>query len=575
MHDFSLLKDLVLILAVGVAVALVLRRVGVPSIAGFIVAGILVGPRAAGLVADTHEVEMLAEIGVVLLMFGIGMELSLEKVRRLWKPILVGGSLQAVLTIGLAAWVATVFSLSLRQGIFIGFMVAVSSTAIVLRGLEYRGTTDAPHGRFALGVLVFQDLSVVPMMLAIPLLAQNGGGGLQPLISLGIAAAVIVGVLLLSKLLVPRLLHMVALAGQRDLFVLVVLLLCVGTAWVVSLVGVSLALGAFLAGLIVAGSDYRSQAMADLIPFREVLASLFFISVGMLLDPLVVVHSPLPVLGMLCGILFAKFFIVAVVGLLIGLPLRVSLITGMTLAHGGEFLFVLLSAADGTGLVAGDLASQLVAATILSMLVTPVLMHVSPQVAAGVSEMWLFRWMGRNRRAVAHGSSVEMSEKRDHVIIAGYGVAGESLSNALRDRGLPYVIVDLNARTIKLLTMQGEPAHFGDVTNVEVLEELGIHSARELVITINDPEAAIRAVSSARETAPDLPILVRVRYVGEVQALLDAGAAQVVPSEYESTIEIISRVLNRQDVPSEEVHSLIEGMHARCRVRSNGSLPPH
>lgn len=565
MHDLTLLKDLVLILAVGVGVALVLRRVGVPSIAGFIVAGIIVGPRSLGLVADTQEVELLAEIGVVLLLFGIGMELSLEKIRRLWKPILLGGSLQMVLTIGLATWIATAFSLSWRQGIFIGFMVAVSSTAIVLRGLEYRGTIDAPHGRFALGVLVFQDLSVIPMMLVIPLLAKTGGSGWQPLIALGIAASVIVGVIVLARLIVPRLLHFVALAQQRDLFVLVVLLLCMGTAWLVSLVGVSLALGAFLAGLVVASSDYRSQAMADLIPFREVLASLFFISVGMLLDPLALAEAPLPVLGLFGLILVAKFAIVVAVGLVLGLPLRVSLITGMTLAHGGEFLFVLLRAAEGTSLVGDEFASQLVAAVILSMVATPVLMYVSPKVAAGVSELWLFRWIGRGQQAAEEEDTDQLD---GHVIIAGHGIAGEELSGALRARGIPYVIVDLNAETIKLLAMQGEPARYGDVTNAEVFEQLGIHRAAELVVAINDPGAAHRAVSVARELAPELPILVRVRYVGEVQNLLDAGATRVVPSEYESAIEIVSRVLIRHGVPSEEVLDHVENMHLRCHART-------
>ena len=565
MHDLTLLKDLVLILAVGVGVALALRRVGVPSIAGFIVAGIIVGPRSLGLVADTHEVELLAEIGVVLLLFGIGMELSLEKIRRLWKPILLGGSLQMVLTIGFATWIATAFSLSWRQGVFVGFMVAVSSTAIVLRGLEYRGTIDAPHGRFALGVLVFQDLSVIPMMLVIPLLAKTGGSGWQPLIALGIAASVIVGVLVLARLIVPWLLHFVAMARQRDLFVLVVLLLCMGTAWLVSLVGVSLALGAFLAGLVVAGSDYRSQAMADLIPFREVLASLFFISVGMLLDPQALAEAPLPVLCLFGLILVAKFAIVVAVGLVLGLPLRVSLITGMTLAHGGEFLFVLLRGAEGTGLVGDELSSQLVAAVILSMVVTPVLMYVSPKVAAGVSEMWLFRWIGRGQQAAVEE---DIDQLKGHVIIAGHGVAGEELSEALRARGIPYVIVDLNAETIKLLAMQGEPAHYGDVTNAEVFEQLGIHRAAELVVAINDPGAAHRAVSVARELAPELPILVRVRYVGEVQNLLDAGATRVVPSEYESAIEIVSRVLTRHGIPREEVLVHIEDMHLRCRARN-------
>jgi CPA2 family monovalent cation:H+ antiporter-2 len=541
MEELNLLRDLMLILAVGVVVALALRKLGVPSIAGFILAGIIVGPRSLGLVTDVHEVELLAEIGVVLLLFGIGLELSLGKLRRLWKQILLGGSLQVGLTIALAAWIAATFALDWRQGVFVGFLVSVSSTAIVLRGLEYRGTIDAPHGRFALGILVFQDLSVVPMMLAIPLLAQTGGAGWEPLLALAKAAAVILGVLLASRLVVPRLLHFVALTRQRDLFVLVVLLLCVGTAWIVALVGVSLALGAFLAGLVVAGSDYRNQALADLIPFREVLASLFFVSVGMLLEPRALIADPLPILGLLGAILVAKFAIVVAVGLVLGLPLRVALITGMTLAHAGEFLFVLLRAAAGTGLMEGQLGSHLMAAAILSMLVTPFLMYLSPRVAAGVSGFGLFRRLVRAREASASGAELAL---RDHVIIAGYGVAGEE----------------------KLLAMQGEPAHFGDVTSVEVLERLGIHRAAELVVAINDPGAAVRAVSAARKLSPDLPVLVRVRYVGEVAELLDAGATRVVPSEYESAVEIVSRVLDRHGVPRAAITAHIEAMHARCRV---------
>jgi CPA2 family monovalent cation:H+ antiporter-2 len=511
-----------------------------------------------------HEVELLAEIGVVLLLFGIGLELSIAKVRRLWKPILLGGSLQVGATIALAAWLATTFGIGWRSGVFVGFLVAVSSTAIVLRGLEFRGTIDAPHGRFALGVLVFQDLGVVPMMLAIPLLAQTGGSGLDALVALGKAAGVIVGVVLASRLLVPRLLHLVAASKQRDLFVLVVLLLCVGTAWVVSLVGVSLALGAFLAGLVVAGSDYRHQAIAELIPLREVLASLFFISVGMLLDPRALAGDPLPILGLLGAILVGKFLIVVAVGLVLGLTLRVALITGMTLAQAGEFMFVLLRAADGTELVDGSLASRLMAAAILSMLITPLLMYASPRVAAGVSEASLFRWLARKRRSSATEDAPKL---RDHVIIAGYGVAGEELAEALREREIPHVVVDLNAETIKLLAMQGEPAQFGDVTNVEVLEGLGIHRAAELVVTINDPAATVRAVVAARRLAPELPILTRVRYVAEVEELLDAGATRVVPSEYESAVEIVARVLGRHGVPQAEIADHVERMHSRCRIK--------
>lgn len=567
MEDLGVLRDLLIIFAIGVAVAFALRKVGVPSIAGFIVAGIIVGPRSLGLIDDVHEVEVLAEIGVVLLLFGIGLELSLEKVRRLWKPILIGGSLQVGATIGIATAAAVAMGLPLVQALFLGFMVAVSSTAIVLRGLEFRGEIDAPHGRFALGILVFQDLCVVPMILAIPLLAGSSGTGWQAALAMIKAVLVVAGVLVASRLVVPRLLHFIARTRQRDLFVLAVLLVCIGTAWVVSLVGVSLALGAFLAGLVVAGSDYRHQALADLIPLREVLASLFFISVGMLLDPVALVHDPLPVLGILVAVLVVKFVVITAVALALRLPLRVALISGMILAQTGEFLFVLMRSADGTGLVQAGFQGQLMAAAILSMLVTPLLMYASPHIAAGVSSF------GPLQRALGVRTLAEQESRpamSDHVVIAGHGIAGMELASALRQRDIGYVIVELNAETVRGLLSQDEPAFFGDVTSEEVLEKLGIHRARELVVTINDPDASIRAVMAARRLAPELPILVRVRYVAEVDELLAAGATRVVPSEFESAVEVVSQVLEGHGVHRDDIEEHVERMHGRCKVKQKG-----
>jgi CPA2 family monovalent cation:H+ antiporter-2 len=570
MEDLSVLRDLLVIFAIGVAVALALRKVGVPSIAGFIVAGILVGPKALSVIDDSHAVELLAEIGVVLLLFGIGLELSLDKVKRLLKPILLGGSLQVGATVGITVAVAVGFGLPLNQAVFLGFMVAVSSTAIVLRGLEFRGEIDAPHGRCSLGILVFQDLCVVPMMLAIPLLAGSGSTGWAPLVALGKAVGVVAGVLVAALLVVPRLLHYIAQTRQRDLFVLAVLLVCIGTAWVVSLAGVSLALGAFLAGLVVAGSDYRHQALADLIPFREVLASLFFISVGMLLDPMSILRDPLPVMGLLAAIIVGKLLVVTAVALAMRMPLRVALISGMTLAQTGEFLFVLLRSADGTGLVAGGFESQLMAAAILSMLVTPLLMYASPHVAAGVSRFgWLQRLLGV-RTVVGPGPTPDL---KDHVIIAGHGIAGMELIDALRAHDIPYATVDLNTETVRELLSRDNPAFFGDVTSEEVLEKLGIHHARELVITINDPEAALRAVKVARHLAPDLPILARVRYVAEVDELLEAGATRVVPSEFESAVEIVSKVLAGHGVARDVIDANVDSMHGRCKVKRSTGDP--
>ena len=284
MPDPGFLKDLVIVLGAAVVVVALLRRVGVPSIAGFILTGILAGPTALGLVDDTHQVELLAEVGVVLLLFGIGLELAVDRLRRLWKAVLLGGGIQVSVTLGCTAVLARAFGLAPGTAVFLGCVIAVSSTAVVLRALSARGELDAPHGRLAVGILVFQDLCVVPMILAVPLLAGDDSSPREILLAIGTAVAVLVGVLVAASFLVPRLLAFVARTRERELFILTVFLVCFGTTWALSLAGISLALGAFLAGLIVAGSEFRHQAMADLIPARDILASLFFVSVGMLLD---------------------------------------------------------------------------------------------------------------------------------------------------------------------------------------------------------------------------------------------------------------------------------------------------
>jgi CPA2 family monovalent cation:H+ antiporter-2 len=291
---------------------------------------------------------------------------------------------------------------------------------------------------------------------------------------------------------------------------------------------------------------------------------MFFISVGMLLDPRALLREPLPIFGLFAAILFGKAIIIFFVGLVMRIPLRVTLITGMILSQMGEFLFVLARAAEGTGLLDGTLTSQLMAAAILSMLVTPLLMYMSPKFAAGVTKFGMLqRYMGLdNVDEQQHAQRL-----RDHVIIAGYGIAGQELASALRLQDIPYAIVELNAETVRKLRQKKEPVFFGDVISEEMLHRLGIHHARELVIAISDPNAALRALGAARRLVPDLPILIRARYVGEVPELLDVGATNVVPSEYESAVEIVSQVLSRNGIPRDHIDAYVENMHLRCRVK--------
>lgn len=541
MHDLSILRDLAIILATAVVVVGFLRRFGIPPIAGYIIAGTIVGPKSIALISDPQQVALLSEIGVALLLFGIGMELSLERLRRLWRSILVGGALQVGITGGIFALLSFALGLTFSQAIFLGFLIAVSSTAIVLRALESRGDLHSPHGRLTLGILVFQDLCVVPMMLAIPLLAGGSSVGGWIWIAALVTVAALIIVLLAAFFLVPRVLHWVAQTRQRDLFILTALLVCIGTAWVATQAGVSLALGAFLAGLVISGSEYRHQAMADLIPFRELLTSFFFVSIGMLLDPGIILRTFLPILAWLALILAAKSLIVMLVVWLMRLPLRVAILAGLSLAQVGEFSFVLISAANGTPLMAYSFGDTLLVAIILSMVVAPLLMSQGPRLAeAAGRRTWLIRLF---RAAPAPDEEGPISRLHDHIIIAGWGVAGRELGHALRAAGIPYLVVDLNPRTVREAAAEHEPIVYGDVTSADVLEHLGLRRARMLVLVVNDPQAAEQSVRAARRISQVVPVLVRARFVSSVEPLLKAGATDVVPAELEAAVEVTARVL--------------------------------
>jgi len=551
MENLTYLRDLVVILGVAVAVVAALHRFNIPAIAGFILAGVIVGPQALGVIGDVREVEVLAEVGVALLLFGIGLELSMERLRRLWRPILVGGFLQVGLTISAAFGAAQILGFEWRTSLFIGFLVAVSSTAIVLRGLESRGEIDAPHGRLTLGILVFQDLCVVPMMLAIPILSGSDSSSAEIALALLRALAIIVGVLVAARFVVPRIMDIIARTRQRHLFVTTVLLTCIGIAWIISSAGVSLALGAFLAGLVVAGSGYRHQAMADLIPFKDVFTSLFFVSIGILLDLVDIIAHIGPIIMLLLAILIGKAIIVYIAGTIMRLPLRVRVLAGAALAQMGEFSFILAYAARGTNLMPGSAEGNLFAAAILSMFVTPFALSFGPHLAAGVGRIRFFTRL--QNISSAEDAATDEDKISDHIIIGGYGFAGRQLAAALRECGVPYVITELNAETVRMASALGEPVYFGDITSPEVLERLGIHRARGFIVVINDPNAVGRAVRSARRIAPNVRIMARTNFLLDIDHLLAAGADEVVSAEVESAGEIVSRVLNQCKIEKDRI----------------------
>jgi CPA2 family monovalent cation:H+ antiporter-2 len=546
MQDLGLLRDLVVIFAAALAVVLVLSRLRLPTIAGFIVAGALLGPGGLGAVRDPHQVERLAEVGVALLLFTIGLEFSLDELRRLGRILLVGGSLQVGLTTAVVAVLAVLAGSSAPKGVFVGFLIALSSTAIVLKGLAERGEVDAPHGKLIVGILLFQDLCVVPMMLLAPALAGQGGGVGALVRALLTAAAVVAGALALARVVVPRGLHLVAATRRRDLFVLAVVLVGAAIAWLTSLVGLSLALGAFLAGVVLAGSEYGHQALAETLALRDIFTSFFFVSVGMLLDPGVVLAEAGPVLGLVAAVLVGKTLVASLAGLAMRFPLRVAILAGLGLAQIGEFSFVLASLGGQLRLLEVRELRLFYAASVVTMLVTPLALHFGPGIAVGAARLRaLDRLLARGRPELdAPGPGTS-----GHVLVLGYGVGGEMLAEVLAEARVPFVVFDLNAERGRDARRRGVPVYYGDVTSREMLVRAGAATARQVAVLLNDPDATLRAVRTARALAPGAVIIARARYVADVPRLLQAGADEAVAQEFEASFAVIERVTREARAP--------------------------
>jgi CPA2 family monovalent cation:H+ antiporter-2 len=554
-------RDIVVVLGAALAAAVVLGRIRLPKIAGFIVAGALLGPSGLAAVEGDEEIARLAEVGVIFLLFTIGLEFSLTELRRIGRLAALGGALQVGLTAGAVVLFASLAGLPPAKGVFLGFLVALSSTAIVLRGLAERGETDAPHGGLIVGVLLFQDLCVIPMMLVTPMLAGGGGGGALAIpLALLKAAVVVVLAMLLARRVVPQILELVAHSRQRDLFLLAVVLVTACIGWLTSLAGLSLALGAFLAGVVLADTEYGHQALADVLPLRDLFASLFFVSMGMLLDVRTLLDQPGVILGALVALLLGKALIATLAGLVMRFPLRVALLAGVALSQVGEFSFVLAGLGGRLGLLVPAEMKLFLAASVLSMLVTPFALHLGPRLAAGAARLRaLDRLLGIREEALGEAPpGIE-----GHVLILGYGVGGELLAETLRAAEVPYAVVDMNASRIRAARARGEPAFFGDVTSAEVLHRVRVHSARQVAVLINDPQATLRTVRVVRAANAEAPIVVRARYVADIPELVKAGATSAVAQEYEASLEVIGQVLRKAALPAPVVGARLEAARDR------------
>jgi CPA2 family monovalent cation:H+ antiporter-2 len=565
----SLLIDLVVIFGLAVLAALVCHRLRLPTAIGLLVGGVLAGPELLGLVRNVHEIELLAEIGVVLLLFVIGLEISIADLARLQRFFTVGGSVQFFGTAAVVAGVLLPTGLSLQQGLYLGFVAALSSTAIVLRMLQERAELDTPHGRSVLSILIYQDVGVVPVMLMAPLLAGSSGGSGLEAVGLLLGKVALVGAFgfCAYRWLVPFVLERITRTRSSEAFLLGVFMLCVGIAVLTQSLGLSLALGAFLAGFILSESDYSHQAVAVMLPFRDVLMSLFFVSIGMLLNVQFLSEHPVRILLLTLGVVAIKPLVGAIAALQVGLPLRNAVLTGMALGQVGEFSLVATKAGVTAGLLSQDLFQTVLDVAVLSMITTPFLVASGPALADWLARTPLQRLQQGRLLQDAPPASAAYN---GHILIVGFGVTGRNLAHSARRSDVPYAVVEVNAGIVKEARALGEPIHYGDASQPPILELVRADRARAIVVVIDDSGGARRVVELCRRFAPDAYILVRTRYLREVEPLMALGADEVIADELEVSIEVFSRVLARMLVPREDIKALIGDVRGDWRRMTRG-----
>ncbi|MCS7149805.1 MAG: cation:proton antiporter [Caldimicrobium sp.] len=552
------LSTLIWAFLIAIPLTFLFIRLKLPPLVSFLLTGLIVGPTGLALVKDPHLVEGLAELGVIFLMFLLGVEFSLKKLLGYRREVLWGGFLQVTISIMVVALLVTLLlKYSFGQAIFYGALVAFSSTAVVLKLLLERGELNTPYGRYIFGILLFQDLSVIMIMLALPLFSGEGISLRDILLTLIKSLGLFLLVFVVSFKIVPSLLYLIIKTRSRELFLMSLFIISLGTAFLSYQLGLSMALGAFLAGIVVSESEIAYQAMAELKSLKELFMALFFISVGMLLDPKILILNPGVTILSFVTIFVIKVVIVFVVVFILSKSFRVSLLSALFLFQIGEFSFVLALEGNRYDLFSERAYQIFLSASILTLMFTPFMIAMAHR----FSDLFLEKIFPQKFRLVRKKREAEVSQSA-HTIVIGYGVCGKSVVYGLKLLKIPYTILELNPSTVKEYRQKGEPIYFADATHPEILLKFGIQRAKALVITVGDPLATRKIIQIARNLNPQIYIIVRTQFVREIDEILKLGADEVVPEEFEASIELFSKVLEFYQVPKNVINELLEGIRS-------------
>ena len=550
MKDSEILYDVLIFLVAAVVVVPTFRRLRTSPVLGYLAAGILIGPHGLAVIRDSESAHTLAEFGVVFLLFMIGLELSVERLRSLGRYVFGLGALQVTVTGCLIGGVAWALGATEEAAIIIGGGLALSSTAFVLQLLTERGERATPFGKISFAVLLFQDLAIVPLLMLVTLLGEGEGSFITAMgfavVKAVVALVLVVGV---GRLILRPVYRIIAETRSSELFVATTLLVVLGTGWLMSLVGISMVLGAFLAGVLLSETEYRHQVEADIRPFRGILLGLFFMTVGMSIDITLIQSELAQITLLVIGLMVGKSIVTAALCRGFGLPVGVSVRVGLLLSQGGEFGFILFLTASALGLLATETTQILLASVTLTMVATPVMAYAGSQFSS---------FLARREKVSVAGVEQIGEDLHDHVLIAGFGRVGQTVAKILSAGGISYVALDLDTTRIAACRAKGMPVFFGDANLIEILNAVGASRAKGAVVTIDQPATADRIVAALHEFFPDLPIFVRARDLLHGRRLETEGATQAVPETLEASLQLGAIAMTSMGASSDEVMGIIQ-----------------
>lgn len=546
-----LLQDITVIFAVATFSLLLCSRLKIPGILGYLITGLIVGPNGLGLVAHVENVDSMAEIGVVLLLFTIGLEFSLKQLVALKRSAIGGGLLQLTLTTALITVIGVILQVHVGKAIFYGLLITLSSTAIVLKLLMERGEIDSPAGRITTSLLIFQDIAVIPMMLIIPALIPGGNASFID-ISLTMVKAIVVVILLFAtaRFVVPKLLTRVTITKSREIFLFSIILICMIVAFITNKAGLSLALGAFLAGMVVSETGFGYQALGNVVSFKDVFTGFFFVSMGMLINIEIFASHPLLILGAAIFVILIKVLISTMSINVLGYPLKTSMKSGLAISQIGEFSFILAASGTAVGILTKSEQSMFISVSVLTMAAAPFLIQFADKISAFASRL-------PPPESIVKGYFYEKETKvrpmKDHIIIVGYGPAGRNIAKVAINSGVDFMIIEMNPQTVKREQSNGVPIFYGDASQDEILEHAKIDAARAIVVSGADASTTRSIVENVHRINPSIAIIVRTRYLTQAGELKELGATDVIIEEIESSVALLTSVLKHYYISTEEI----------------------